>query len=38
MRRTPDSSEILIGFGLIALLAICPPVGVIVVICIALSK
>lgn len=31
MARTPDNSELLWGLGLIALLAICPPLGVLVV-------
>ena len=31
MARTPDNSELLIGFGLIILLALCPLLGVLVV-------
>ena len=37
MRRTPDNSELLIGLALVALLAICPPIGVIVVLMIVFS-
>ena len=31
MRRTPDIIELLLGFGICALIALCPPLGVAVV-------
>ena len=36
-RRTPDNSEILFGLGIIALLALCPPLGVLVVLILVFS-